>query len=494
MNATAFMRMEKLKGAGIILVAARHNRREIAAELGAAGNIDPARSLLNVRLVGPDSAQGVANLARELMRTAGIDKPRKDAVLAIEFMFSLPGHLSFDSIGYFRDCMAWVAARFGGETNILSADVHFDEAQPHCHVLLLPMCDGTLQGSDMYGGPRKLEDHQMSFHEAVAARYGLCRARPKPSAAERQKLALTVLHRVRESQDPVRRSAVWPAVREAIERDPLPFAMILGLEPEAAPARSFVDIMTSTGKGAKTHADAERRDAALAAQHSQEHRNPIGFAASDVERTLSCVGFGPETVDQPASDPAAPPAVHAKQRMVVSARSGSTPTPQVESQQVPAQATRMPDGVIPAQTLPPLPSSTHREAVTGTPCGMVEQSQVPAETTGLEGVSQAIRGRVSVSDAVRTAGSLRGPATASQASTATQTRMQPRQAAAALPNGHVRPVLPQYSRERESEQPSANFCGETGEYRLPPVVERRSRREAELVVAEMLARRGLQRP
>jgi len=47
MSGAAILRIKKLKGGGIITVAARHNRRVIQAELGAAGSIDPTRSHLN---------------------------------------------------------------------------------------------------------------------------------------------------------------------------------------------------------------------------------------------------------------------------------------------------------------------------------------------------------------------------------------------------------------------------------------------------------------
>ncbi len=301
MTSVGFMRMEKLKGAGIILLAARHNRREIAAELGAGGSIDASRSALNVKLVGPGSAREVADRARQLMRGVGIDKLRKNAVPAIEFLFSLPAGLVADPVAYFRDCVAWVAGRFGGESNILSADVHFDEAQPHCHVLLLPLRDGSLQGSDMYGGPRELEGHQRSFYEVVASTHGLRRAPARLTGGQRQKLAQAVLRRLSATQDPAQQSAAWQVIRDAIAHDPRPFAASLGIELEAPPTkapRSFAAIMTSPGKGAKTHAEADRRDAELMARPKASPASPIGFGAQVEDESLSCVGVGPAPAEQ----------------------------------------------------------------------------------------------------------------------------------------------------------------------------------------------------
>lgn len=53
MSGAAFLRVKKLKGGGIIGVAARHNKREIQAKMGAAGSIDPTRLYLNCALTTP---------------------------------------------------------------------------------------------------------------------------------------------------------------------------------------------------------------------------------------------------------------------------------------------------------------------------------------------------------------------------------------------------------------------------------------------------------
>lgn len=441
MNGAGFMRMKKLRGSGIILMAARHNRREIAAELGARGTIDPARSSLNVRLIGPCPAQAVADRAQELMRAAGIDKLRKNAVPALEFLFSLPVDLSIDRVAYFRDCVAWVATQFGGEANILSADVHLDEAQPHCHVLLLPMRDGTLQGSDMFGGPRELESHQKSFHEAVAARHGLRRARPKLSGVAHQELAQAVLHCLRDAQDPAQHSAVWSVIRDAVERDPMSFAAALGIEPAAAVAsrtRTFSDIMTSRGKGAKTHADAARRDSALMARHSGENTNPIGFQSDCEEQTLSCVGFGQTATAHIALDPdVSSVTCHGV------ARRTAAPQAQVQARQVQ-------DSQASARTSPPVPSPTYQETAIGIPQVTVDHPQALATTSGL------------------------------------RTRHS-----ASLLASQDEQVPAEYSRDRESEQLSTDYCGQTGEYHPQPVVEHHGRRAADLEVAKMLIMRGL---
>lgn len=283
MSGAAFLRVKKLKGGGIITVAARHNRRVIQAELGAAGSIDPARSHLNETLAGPLTAADVGQLAKHLMAAAGVRKLRKDAVMGLEFVFSLlPGH-TLDDRAYFTACADWAGAAFGGAHNILSVDIHRDEAAPHCHVLLLPLVDGRMDGSNLIGGKQKLMALQKDFHAKVAARYGLSKAPARLSGSAKQATVTAVLQRLRETSDGALQSAAWSVIREAVERDPAPFLLTLGLE-VATPKkqiRTMAQIFTSKGKGRATS-------------------KPIGFAPAGKEQTLCSVGFAPKPAPQPA--------------------------------------------------------------------------------------------------------------------------------------------------------------------------------------------------
>lgn len=252
MSAAGFLRLGKLIGAGKTLVAARHNLRAIQAEMGAGGSIDATRSHLNYRLAGPDSPEAVAELARERMATAGVTKMRKDGVRAIEAIFSLPAGADLDERAYFADCVAWAAARFTGPDNVMSADVHLDESQRHLHVLILPLVGGRMVGSDLVGGPAKLKAHQAAFYDAVASRYGLRRAPARLRGEGKATAAAAVLGRLRELNDPALRSATWATLRDAIERDPAPWAMALGIDLDARTPRrmkTMAQIFTSPGKG-----------------------------------------------------------------------------------------------------------------------------------------------------------------------------------------------------------------------------------------------------
>lgn len=270
-----FLRIEKLSGQGHLLRAARHNRRTIQAELKPHGHIDPKRTSLNQTLCGESTPEDVNKEATKLMRAAGVTKLRKDAVTALEIVFSIPTSLDIDHEAYFAKCTAWAAEQFGGSCNILSADVHHDEAHPHLHVLILPLRNGRMVGSDMVGNRQLLASRHAQFYDQVARHFGL----PKPSlrltgAAKANAIAL-VLTTLYAKNDAALRSIGWQAIRSAIESDPLPWLALLGLQKQEQPKRlrSSTDIFISPGKGPK------------------KEPNPVGFAFPRKARSLSCVGF-----------------------------------------------------------------------------------------------------------------------------------------------------------------------------------------------------------
>lgn len=264
-----------------IAMAARHNMRASQNERGARAHIDPALSHLNEHIQGPDTPEAVAALAQALMAGAGVavDKLRKDYTQAIELLFSLPADTTIDTGRYFAACVDWVRARFGAD-NILSADIHRDEAMPHCHVLLLPLVGGRMAGAALVARA-ELAAMRDDFHSKVGKLYGLKKA-ARMDGATRGALVAAVLERLNATSDPMMHSPAWMAIRKAIERNPEPFAQALGVE-VAAPARRLRTVAAIfTGKGRKT---AEDQNLGF-----EPHKQNLGFKAKK-DRKLSCVGF-----------------------------------------------------------------------------------------------------------------------------------------------------------------------------------------------------------
>ncbi len=251
MSGAAFMRLDKLKGNGIWLKAARHNKRTIQAELGASGHIDATRSHLNITLMGPSEPEDVAKMAKAKMTDAGITKDRKNGVLGVELIFSLPTNHQQDLIAYFSACTCWAGETFGGMGNIVSADIHRDEAQDHAHVLLVPLINGHLRGSDAIGNKRKLSELQATFYKDVASKFGFRKPRARLSGLRKVETVRQVLNKLR--QDSAAKSLAWAVIRDSVERDPMPYALALGIDTEAGikekPSKTMVQIFTSKGKG-----------------------------------------------------------------------------------------------------------------------------------------------------------------------------------------------------------------------------------------------------
>lgn len=287
MKHAQFVSIKKLTGKAIIEVAAKHNHREIIAELGAThdGHIAPARVALNRIIRGHSTAAAVAGQAQAMMTAAGVTTMRKDAVRALEIVFSLPPAAPVDHERFFNEAVMWAERYFA--VPVISAIVHNDEAAPHCHALLLPLVDGRMIGSDLMGGRAKLQAMQADFHTHVGKLHGLDRqaeqARPG-TEARRQAMALAFecLEANSGLQDALLRTLLGPH-----EANPAPLLSALGLPMPGAPVdheNTFAGIMTRPCKPLT-----------------------LGFGpnkSAEKGQTLSCVGFadsGP-TFSPPADE------------------------------------------------------------------------------------------------------------------------------------------------------------------------------------------------
>ncbi len=245
-----FLAFSKLtKGRGHLLSAVRHNRRAIQAELGSGKNIDATRTYLNETLLGASQPEDVSAYAEQLMKDACIQKLRKDAVRAVEIIFSLPLNHTIDERHFFSECVRWVESHLGGV--LLSADIHRDEAVPHCHVLVLPLVNGRLKGSAYVGYKFQLKQKHNSFYENVGVQFGLSKPPDRLTSHDRKKLALSVVASLNSSHDSAINSIVWNEIRAAIEQAPQPFAVKVGMDVVSGskPMRTMAQIFTSKGRG-----------------------------------------------------------------------------------------------------------------------------------------------------------------------------------------------------------------------------------------------------
>lgn len=256
MTHVQFLRIKKLTGKGIIEVAARHNHREILAELGGAsgGHIDPARVGLNLVLRGQGTAAAVAGEAQTLMDDAGVKAIRKDAVRALEIIFSLPPESAIDGDRFFNESVHWVGEYF--KAPVISAIVHNDEAAPHCHVLLLPLIGGRMVGSDLMGGRAKLQALQAEFYAQVGQRHGMTRqvAQKPYSATVRRAAAQIALDVLRENGELCATAdAVLAELLELVAANPVKLLALMGraMPTSTVVKGGFVKMMTKSCKPEK---------------------------------------------------------------------------------------------------------------------------------------------------------------------------------------------------------------------------------------------------
>ena len=263
-----FLRIKKLKFGGIIQQAASHNLREIQAELGADSHIDPIKTCTNKILRGADNAAGVARQAKILMLEAGIKSLRKDAVLGLEVIVSLPSGI--EEAGFFDTAVNWAEGFF--ELPIISAVIHNDEAAPHMHIIMLPLFDTRMIGNRLVGNKTRLNDMQADFFAKVGKRYGLTRGAPmRISSAARAKAAALVIDFLGKNPKSINEPTFRDALRDLVTENPLPMILALGLKmpenkkPKIAKAIVFAE-------------DLEPK--------------AIAFSPAEKDQRLSCVVFG----------------------------------------------------------------------------------------------------------------------------------------------------------------------------------------------------------
>jgi hypothetical protein len=237
----------------VIRTAAMHNLREFVAATGAPAHIDPSKTCRNYLLRGPGCAAEVDALAIALRHDAGVNKYRKDATMAVEVLVSLPYQSGVHEDVYFSQAVAWAETYF--QAPVLSAVVHLDEAAPHCHILILPLIAGRLNGGRLAGGPAKLRAMHEDFYQAVGRHFGLKRPTQKKrmSRAEQYQRGSLILGVLADQPGRMAQPPVRAALIEIFGQNSDLLFEVLGVQNMPVFARTehkktFVEIMTAPQK------------------------------------------------------------------------------------------------------------------------------------------------------------------------------------------------------------------------------------------------------
>lgn len=266
-----------------LLTAARHNLRDIQKELGADGHIDPGRICLNQTLAGPDTPAGVVALAKSLMDGIGYTPKRKDYTQAHEVLITLPGRSTVEAGQYFSFCLDFIVAQFGPDA-ILSAIVHHDEAEPHLHVLLIPIAGGQYVGSSLITKPSLAELIDKFAADALKS-FGIV-VMTSIKGKDRARAAQMVDKGLRVALDGIASPALLQAILKAAARHPAPFMEPLELRLDDQlddGGAAFRRIALSTGKGAKKERD--YKPYGFEKTIIPDQRKPYGFEKA-VDQTI----------------------------------------------------------------------------------------------------------------------------------------------------------------------------------------------------------------
>lgn len=224
------LRIKKLTGKYIIKSAAKHNLREILAEIRAGSRIDPRKTHLNQILVGSQSSFDVVREYEQMIEAAKLrTKIRKDAVRGIEVVISLPSNHDLDEFAFFSDCVEWCAKYFG--IPVLSAVIHRDEPHPHSHTILVPLVGDRLQGSRLVGNKAKWRAMQENFYEGIGIRYGFTRPRPlvKYKNEFLKDVAMQIVDFIKGNVEYLHDERVEQELIEVVSSDPLDLARMVGI-------------------------------------------------------------------------------------------------------------------------------------------------------------------------------------------------------------------------------------------------------------------------
>ena len=181
-------------GSKIITVVAKHNLREMQAELGSDSHIDADRIKDNVIIFGASTSHGAAQDTKNILKDVHPSKIRVNAVLGIKIVITLPNDSAIDELAYFTDTMNWAVAYF--EIPLLSAIWHKDESTPHAHIILVPLYNGELKGSNLLSGIDKLAAIKELHLNQVCKHYGIVKPIPakRVSVDSRRKLLDSIIY------------------------------------------------------------------------------------------------------------------------------------------------------------------------------------------------------------------------------------------------------------------------------------------------------------
>ena len=167
----AIFRLIKHKAPMISKMEAHHER--LKENYASNPNIDPERTPQNFHLIQPSGRYRV--IANQQIREAGC-RTRKDSILLMEALVTaspefLAGKSEAELRRYFERAVEFMKTKQDPGT-FVSAVVHMDEANPHMHLLFVPLTpDNRLSAKEIAGDRKKMVRWQDEFWASMVQEY-----------------------------------------------------------------------------------------------------------------------------------------------------------------------------------------------------------------------------------------------------------------------------------------------------------------------------------
>lgn len=235
--------------ANTLAMAEAHNRRKIPVELESFAHIDPSKTSLNVELVSlqdlslEDVILGV--LHENVVDLNSRTNKRKDKGFAIEWLFSVTLGYAANHLQLYTDCLIWLKGYFPN-CPVVHAVIHYDENEPHMHVIMVPLEGNRLPASKVLSFKGGYRSRINSLYAAVGSKYGLVN-RVSLRGALKKAAADSIILACNRRGIPSLLKNIWPPLKTCILNNPEDFLDPLGISIEQLVSANSQEI-SSEGK------------------------------------------------------------------------------------------------------------------------------------------------------------------------------------------------------------------------------------------------------
>lgn len=210
-----------------------HNARKIPTELQPNGRIDPEKSHSNTVIEGIHF-ESLESKVKKVISDAGINieggrykRPNKG--LAIEWLFTVTPGFQCDYLALYKESLKWLR-QWLPNCPIVYAIIHFDEGDPHMHVVMVPLDGKRLPASKILGYKGVSRARVIDLYEQVGKKFGLSHPARLTGAAKKRAAEITVKVCEKSTYRKML-GPIWQPVVMAIQSRPEPFMSALGINP-----------------------------------------------------------------------------------------------------------------------------------------------------------------------------------------------------------------------------------------------------------------------